>query len=226
MSAETFRNLRSDLYTALKPPAHLDLGEWVEANVCLPSTVAAQSGRMILMPWQREVARLIGDPRVERVTIQKSARVGATQLMVAGIGHYALNDPAPQLVVMPSEADCKMLLTSIIEPTFAASPALRSALTENVSGRDTMLSRHYPGGSLGLVSGAGPKNLRARTARVLWLDEVDGLDMSAGDEGDPVSLAIRRTMIYGTRRKIVMASTPVDEATIRSIRGKAEIPWT
>lgn len=222
MNAETFRTLRADLYSALKPPPHLDMGNWTEANVRLPSTVAAQSGRMVLMPWQREVARSIGDPRVERVTILKSARVGATQLMVAGIAHYALNDPAPQLVVMPSESDCKMLLASIIEPTFAASPVLRSALTENVSGRDTMLSRHYPGGSLALVSGASPKNLRARTARVLWLDEVDGLDMSAGDEGDPVSLAIRRTMTFGTRRKIVMASTPVDEATSRIARAYEE----
>ncbi|MGR3747543.1 phage terminase large subunit family protein [Paracoccus sp. (in: a-proteobacteria)] len=222
MNADAFRDLRAATFTALRPPRQLDLAEWVEQTVRLPGTVAAQSGRMVLMPWQQEVARSIGDPLVERVSILKSARVGATQLMVAGIGHFALNDPAPQLVVMPSESDCKMLLTSIIEPTFAASPALRNALTENVSGRDTMLSRHYPGGSLALVSGASPKNLRARTARVLWLDEVDGLDVSAGDEGDPVALAIRRTMTYGTRRKIVMASTPVDEATSRIARAYDE----
>lgn len=222
MNADPFRQLRRELFQAMRPPPRLDLGEWVESHVRLPSTVAAQAGRMVLMSWQREVARSIGDNRVERVTILKSARVGATQLMVAGIGHFALNDPSPQLVVMPSESDCRMLLTSIIEPTFAASPSLRNALSENVSGRDTMLSRHYPGGSLALVSGASPKNLRARTARVLWLDEVDGLDVSAGDEGDPVSLAIRRTMTYGTRRKIVMASTPVDEATSRIARAYAE----
>lgn len=222
MNADRFRQLRAELFQAMRPPPRLDLGDWVQANVRLPSTVAAQAGRMTLMPWQREVARSIGDNRVERVTILKSARVGATQLMVAGIGHFALNDPSPQLVVMPSESDCRMLLTSIIEPTFAASPTLRNALSENVSGRDTMLSRHYPGGSLALVSGASPKNLRARTARVLWLDEVDGLDVSAGDEGDPVSLAIRRTMTYGTRRKIVMASTPVDEATSRIARAYEE----
>ncbi|WP_333683081.1 phage terminase large subunit family protein [Pontibaca methylaminivorans] len=222
MNADPFRHLRADLFRAMRPPPRLDLGEWVESTVRLPSTVAAQAGRMVLMPWQREVARSIGDNRVERVTILKSARVGATQLMVAGIGHFALNDPSPQLVVMPSESDCKMLLASIIEPTFAASPTLRNALSENVSGRDTMLSRHYPGGSLALVSGASPRNLRARTARVLWLDEVDGLDVSAGDEGDPVSLAIRRTMTYGTRRKIVMASTPVDEATSRIARAYGE----
>lgn len=222
MGFEAFRDLRRDVFAALRPPPLIDLPTWVESNVRLPSTVAAQSGRMILMPWQREVARSIGNPLVERVSLLKSARVGATQLMVAGIGHYALNDPASQLVVMPSESDCKMLLTSIIEPTFAASPTLRTALTENVSGRDTMLSRHYPGGSLALVSGASPKNLRARTARVLWIDEVDGLDVSAGDEGDPVALAIRRTMTYGSRRKIVMASTPVDERTSRILRAYEE----
>lgn len=215
---EHFDALRRATFAALRPPPQLDLADWVEANVRLPATVAAQSGRMVLLPWQRAVATSIGDPLVERVTVLKSARVGATQLMVAGIAHYALNDPAPQLVVMPSESDCRMLMTSVVEPTFAASPALRSALTENVSDRDTMLSRHYPGGSIALVSGASPKNLRARTARILWLDEVDGLEVSAGNEGDPVTLAIRRTMTYGNRRKIVMASTPVDEATSRIAR--------
>lgn len=222
MNADPFANLKREFYCTLRPAPRLDLADWVEKHVRLPSTVAAESGRMKLLPWQREVARSISDPLVERVTLLKSARVGATQLMVAGIGHYALNDPALQLVVMPSESDCRMLMANVIEPTFAASPTLRDALTENVSGRDNMLSRHYPGGTLSLVSGASPKNLRARTARVLWLDEVDGLDLSAGEEGDPVALAIRRTMTFGSRRKIVMASTPVDEATSRIARAYEE----
>ncbi|MDO5630529.1 MAG: phage terminase large subunit family protein [Paracoccus sp. (in: a-proteobacteria)] len=213
--------LRRDVFAAIKPPARLDLAEWVEKNVRLPATVAAQSGRFKLFPYQVEIARSMGNPAVERVSILKSARVGATQLMVAAIGHYALNDPAAQMVVMPSESDCRMLMTNIIEPTFAASPALRNALLEDVSGRDTMLSRHYPGGSLALVSGGSPKNLRARTVRTLWVDEVDGLALSAGDEGDPVALAIRRTMTY-SNRLIVMASTPVDEETSRILRAYNE----
>lgn len=213
--------LRRETFAALTPPARLDLADWVQQNVRLPATVAAQSGRFRLFPYQTEIARSMGNPAVERVSILKSARVGATQLMVAAIGHYALNDPAAQMVVMPSESDARMLMTSIIEPTFAASPALRNALTEDSSGRDTMLSRHYPGGSLALVSGASPKNLRARTARVLWVDEVDGLSLSAGDEGDPVALAIRRTMTY-SNRLVVMASTPVDEETSRILRAYNE----
>ncbi|MFZ1510760.1 MAG: terminase gpA endonuclease subunit [Tabrizicola sp.] len=187
----------------------------------LPSTVAATAGKMRLFPYQRDIARSMGDPCVERVTWLKSARVGATQLAVAALGHYALNDPALTLVVMPSENDCRMLMTAIIEPTFDASPALRQALQKDIAKRDNMLFRQFPGGSLTLVSGASPKNLRARTARVLILDEVDALEVSAGEEGDPVALAIRRTMTFADR-KIIMISTPVDESTSRIARAYAE----
>jgi phage terminase large subunit GpA-like protein len=214
-------DLRREAIALLAPPARLDLADWVESNVRLPSTVAATAGRMRLFPYQREIAQAMGDPAVERVTWLKSARIGATQLGVAALGHYALNDPALVLVVMPSEADCRMLMTAVIEPTFDASPTLRQALQKDVQKRDNMLFRQFPGGSLTLVSGASPKNLRARTARVLILDEVDALEVSAGEEGDPVALAIRRTMTFSDR-KIIMLSTPVDESTSRIARAYAE----
>lgn len=209
--------LRSAMFAALRPPARLDMAEWIEGHVRLPSSLAAQSGPMRLFPYQAEIARSMGDPSIERVSVMKSARLGISQLEVGGIGHFAINDPASQLVVLPSEADCRMMMTAIVEPTFEASPALRGALQQDASGRDTLYSRRYPGGSLDLVSAGSPKNLRARTARVLWLDEVDGLELSAGNEGDPVELAIRRTMTF-PNRKIVMISTPVDEATSRILR--------
>ena len=125
-----------------------------------------------------------------------------------------MNDPAPVLCVLPADADCRLMMTGSIEPTFAASPVLRSALTEDATGRDTMLSRAFTGGTLALVSARSPRNLRARTAKVLILDEVDGFEVSSGDEGDPVSLAIRRTFTFADR-KVIMGSTPVDEETSR-----------
>lgn len=213
-------DLRRALLAALRPAAKLDMAEWIERHVRLPASLAAQSGPMRLFPYQVGIARSIGDPSAERVTIMKSARLGISQLAVGGIGHFAINDPASQLVVLPSEADCRMMMTAIVEPTFDASPALRGALAQDSTGRDTLYSRRYPGGSLDLVSGGSPKNLRARTARVLWLDEVDGLEVSAGNEGDPVELAIRRTMTF-PNRKIVAISTPVEEATSRIVRAYA-----
>lgn len=175
-------------------------------------------------PPQIEIANSIGDDTVERVSILKSARVGgATQLMVGGTlgGHFVENDPpSPVLCVVPAEADARHLMVSVIEPTFQESPpSLRAALSEDSAGRDTMLHRRFAGGgSLSIVSARAPRNLRARTARILFADEIDAYELSAGTEGDPpVELAMRRTMTFGNRR-IVLASTPVDAETSRILR--------
>lgn len=212
-----FTQLRREALSAFRPPPKLALSEWIEGHVFLPSSIAAQPGRMRLWPPQREIADSIGDDTVERVTVLKSARVGATQLMVGALGHFVQNDPAPVLAVVPAEADARHLVVSVVEPTFSESPALRAALTADSAGRDTMLNRQFAGGSLTVVSARAPRNLRARTARVLFADEIDAYELSAGTEGDPVELAMRRTMTFGNR-KIVLASTPVDAETSRILR--------
>lgn len=217
MKDDPYSRLRREAMQVLRPPAKIALSDWVEKNVFLPSAIAAQPGRMRLWPHQRAIADSIGDPGVERVSVLKSVRVGYTQLLTAAIGHYAVNDPSPVLVVVPAEQDARDLMTGNVEPTFAESPLLRAALKADDGGRDTLFQRRFPGGSLKLVSARSPRNLRGHTARVLLLDEVDGFEIDARGEGDPVSLAERRTLSYGDR-KIVMGSTPVDEATSRILR--------
>jgi phage terminase large subunit GpA-like protein len=217
MKHDPYARLRRDAMQVLRPPAKIALSDWVERNVFLPSSIAAQPGRMRLWPHQRQIADSIGDPAVERVSVLKSVRVGYTQLLSAAIGHFAVNDPSPILVVVPAEQDARDLMTGNIEPTFSESPLLRAALKADDGGRDTLFQRRFPGGSLKLVSARAPRNLRGHTARVLLLDEVDGFEISAGGEGDPVTLAERRTLSYGDR-KIVLGSTPVDEATSRVLR--------
>jgi phage terminase large subunit GpA-like protein len=79
---------RKEVLSAFRPPAKLSLSEWIQSAVFLPSSLAAQPGRMRLWRPQLEIADSIGDDTVERVTILKSARVGATQLMVGALGHF------------------------------------------------------------------------------------------------------------------------------------------
>ncbi|RWQ89268.1 MAG: phage terminase large subunit family protein [Mesorhizobium sp.] len=209
--------LRCDAMAALRPPKRLDLADWVEANVVLPSSLAAHPGRMRLWPHQIEIARSMGDSSVERVTMLKSARVGYSQLAVAALGHFTVNDPGPILVVLPAEQDCRDLMVGNIEPVFAESPVLRAALTSNMNDRDTLYSRRFPGGSLKLVSARAPRNLRGHTAKILLLDEVDAFEVDVRGEGDPVALAERRTATFANRR-IFMGSTPVHESTSRILR--------
>jgi phage terminase large subunit GpA-like protein len=217
MPLDALDQIEADAYGALRPPAKIALSEWTESNVVLPSTLAAAPGLMRLFPYQREMADAMGDPSIERVTVLKSARVGYTQLAVAALAHYAANDPAAVLCVLPTESDARHLMTGVIEPTFRESVPLAGLLEADARGRDTMLARHYPGGSLSLVSASSPRNLRARTARVLMMDELDGWEIDARGEGDPVLLAEKRTFTFSDR-KIIAGSTPVDEDTSRIVR--------
>jgi phage terminase large subunit GpA-like protein len=93
----------------------------------LPSSAAPLKGggnhrlgcAINLYPYQKGIAQAIGDPKVERVTVLKSARVGYSTIMIASIAHFIVREPSPILVLMPTEADCRDLMVSDIEPLFA-----------------------------------------------------------------------------------------------------------
>lgn len=108
--------LRADTSALLRPPPKLRLSEWVSEHVRLPSSLSATPGPMRLWPQQVEILDVIGDETTERISILKSARVGASQAMIAAIGHFTGNDPAPQIYLVPSEEDARTLMVSGIEP--------------------------------------------------------------------------------------------------------------
>jgi phage terminase large subunit GpA-like protein len=116
----------------------------------------------------RAIADVIGDPDIERVTLQKAARIGFSVLVAAAIGHYCVNECSPILCLLPVESDCKDFVVSYLEPLFAASPALAGILKDESRvgqrGRShsTMLSRHFPGGSLRVVASHALRSAQRR----------------------------------------------------------------
>lgn len=205
---QTLELVRSNALRALMPPPRLSLPDWIEETVHLPETVSALPGKVRLWSFQRGICEAIEDPDIERITLIKPVRVGFTTMLTATLASYVANEPSPILVVLPTEADARDYMVSDIEPTFDASPALRGLLSDDgdESGRNTLLSRRFPAGSLKLVAAKSPRNLRRHTARILLLDEIDGMEVGA--EGDPITLAERRTMSFASR-KIIAGSTPV-----------------
>jgi len=190
-----------------------NLPKWIESHVCLPTGVTANPGPIRLYPYQRGIAAAIADPAIERVSVLKSARIGYTVLLTSAIAHFVCREPSPVLVLMPTEADCRDFMVSDIEPLFLDSPALAPHLPmphPGRSDRNTLMHRIFKGGSLKIVAAKAPRNLRRHTARILLIDEVDACLATA--EGDPVSLAEKRTLSFANR-KIVVGSTPLEEAT-------------
>jgi phage terminase large subunit GpA-like protein len=204
--------IRRTALRALIPPPKLRLSEWIEANVVLPADTSALPGPVRLWPYQKGIADAISDPAIERVTLVKAARLGFTTLLTGTIGAFIANEPAPILALLPTESDARDYVVSDVEPIFAASPALRGLLSDDVEEgeRNTLLHRRFPGGSLKAVAARAPRNLRRHTARVLLIDEADAMETTA--EGNPLRLAERRTLTF-SNRKIVIGSTPVFEET-------------
>lgn len=175
---------------------------------------------MRLWPYQRGIADAISDAEFERVTVVKPVRVGFTTLLTGMIGSFIANEPSPILALLPTEADCRDYVVSDLEPIFEATPVLRGLISAEAdeSGRNTLMSRRFPGGSLKIVAAKAPRNLRRHTARILLIDEADGMEVTK--EGSPLVLAERRTLSFANR-KIILGSTPTFEETSHVLRSYA-----
>lgn len=210
MTSETLLEVRERARRSIIPPARLKLSQWIEQEVKLPSDVSSLPGSIRLYPFQRGMADAMSDAKIERITVVKSARIGYTTLLVGLLGSHIVNEPAPVLFVLPTEDDCRTFVVSNVEPTFEASPCLANVLAgdQGSEKRNTLLSRRFPGGSLKVIAAKAPRNLRAHNARILIMDETDGMEMTK--EGSPIPIAERRTMSFPDR-KIVIGSTPIYE---------------
>lgn len=159
----------------------------------------------------------ISDPRVSRVVLMASAQVGKTEIANNAIGFFIDQDPSPLLVVQPTVEMAESWSKDRLSPMLRDTPALRGKVAEARS-RDsgnTLLHKRFNGGHVTIVGANAPSGLASRPIRVVVADEVDRYPVSAGTEGDPVSLAIKRTATFWNR-KVVLLSTP-------TVRGASRI---
>ena len=158
----------------------------------------------------------ISDPRVESVVIMSSAQVGKTEVINCAIGYHIDQDPAPIMVVMPTERDAEAWSKDRFAPMARDTPCLAGRISDPKSrdGSNKILHKRFPGGHLTIVGANAPSGLASRPIRILLCDEVDRYPASAGAEGDPVNLAKKRTVTFWNR-KVVLVSTPTVRGTSR-----------
>jgi phage terminase large subunit GpA-like protein len=98
---DILEEMRRRALAALAPQPTMPLSAWLEVSVVLPEGLCAVPGPMRLYSYRREIADAIGDPDIERVTLQKAARIGFSVLVAAAIGNWVANDRAPVLCGLP-----------------------------------------------------------------------------------------------------------------------------
>jgi terminase, large subunit len=198
-----------------KPPPKLDLDEWADRYFVLSAESAAEPGRWRSIPYQRGIMKAFNDPEVERISVMKSARVGYTKILDIAIGYHMHQDPCPMLVVQPTIDDAQGYSKDEIAPMVRDTPVLQGLVSDGYrDSSNTILKKTFPGGVLNLVGANSARGFRRLTVRLVLLDEVDGYPPTAGDEGDQITLATRRSDTFWNR-KIVLGSTPTIQGVSR-----------
>jgi phage terminase large subunit GpA-like protein len=174
----------------------------------------------------------VSDPCVETVVVISSAQVGKTEVLNNVVGYFVDQDPCPILVVQPTIEMGETWSKDRLAPMLRDTPALAGKVKDPRS-RDsgnTLRMKEFPGGRVAIAGANSSASLSSRPVRIVLLDEVDRFPPSAGSEGDPVNLAIKRTATYWNR-KIVIASTPtvkgvsrVEHAWEESDQRRYEVP--
>ncbi len=195
---------------SLRLPPRLNFSEWAERHYRLPVVSSAQPGRFHPWEYQRGILDAMGDPEIERVTWQKSARVGYTKSLMAAIGCWSATSPTSIMLLVPTDDDARRFAVDEVEPMFQESPVLQGLIPQHrINGRNTLTQKAVlGGGSIKIVAARAPRNLRSHDVKVLLVDEADAMEVTA--EGDPIQLAEKRTLAHPDR-KIVVGSTPTIE---------------
>ena len=198
----------------LTPPRRLRLSDYANSTFQLSSDYSARSGQFDtnFAPFQRGMLDAITDPEVNEVVFMTSSQVGKSVILMIALAYYMDIDPAPILLVFPTERLGKDFSKDRISAMIRDNPSLDALFTSSKRNPDnTVLHKRYPGGSLAIVSAQSPTDLSSRPIRIVLMDEVDRMPLNVGDggiqEGDPVTLAAKRSLTFWNS-KLVLTSTP------------------
>jgi phage terminase large subunit GpA-like protein len=147
----------------------------------------------------------------------KGAQIGGTEVLLNFCGFIMAHAPAPTLLIQPSVEMAKRFSKQRLDSLISSTPVLRDRVKDSRS-RDsgnTILMKEFSGGVLILTGANSAVGLRSLPARFVLADELDGWPQDADGEGDPLTLAIKRTVAFGRTRKILAVSTPTIEGFSR-----------
>lgn len=203
-------DLQLPFFRALKPPPRFTVSQWADASRMLSPEASAEPGRWVTdrAPYQRAIMDAVCDPLVDTVVVMSSAQVGKTEILLNIIGYTIDLDPGPMLLIQPTLEMAEAFSKDRLEPMLRDSPALRDKVHHGRrDGANTIRHKTFPGGHITLAGSNSSAGLASRPIRIVLADEIDRWDLSVGDEGDPLSLAEKRTTTFWNR-KLLAVSTP------------------
>ena len=163
-----------------------------------------------ITPFAIEIMDAFNDPLVEKITMMASSQVVKTEIIKNIIAWIVVNDPAPILVIYPTDGDARDFSVEKLEPMIKYNKFLRDRFSpaKSNSTENKTLFKKFKGGFLAIAGGRVPQDLARRSVKYVIVDDRDRVGV-AGLEGDAVALAWQRTESYTfLGRKLIEVSSP------------------
>ncbi|MDT8901846.1 phage terminase large subunit family protein [Anaeroselena agilis] len=214
IAAKTLSLFQRLLRQYVAPALRMTVSEWADKYRFLPTDYAAEPGRWNTSraPYQKAIMDAFTQRGVRRVVAMLAAQLGKSEILTNVLGRFVHLDPCPALMVQPNIEAAEAFSKERLAPTVRDTPVLKRLIADPKT-RDsgnTLLKKLFPGGFLALVGSNSPAGLASRSIRLLLVDELDRFEASAGTEGDPFSLAEKRTSNFWNAI-IGVFSTPTDD---------------
>lgn len=187
-------------------PPQMDVSVWADAHRRIAKGSGAEPG-----PWRtdrhpplREIMDCLSDHSpVRLVDFMKSAQIGATEIGINWTCYVIDRGVDSMIVAQPVKDLARSWAVSKFDPGVLEMPLLLAKMHG-----DNTLEKRFPGGTLWVIWSNSSKQLRQRTARYIFMDEVDEYPRDVGGQGPADQQLEARAMSYGDRAKIYRACTP------------------
>lgn len=209
-SKKNINQIALEVVKSVKPPPKLTVTQWADRERVISPEISSEPGDWDTnrAPYQREIMNVFNDPSIHTIVVMASSQVGKTEILNNIIGFTIDKDPGPIMVVQPTLKLATEWSKERLTPMLRDTPCLKDKIPINKRHSDNeILHKKFPGGNINITGANSPSSLASRPARILLMDEVDRYPVSAGTEGDPAHIAIKRTTTFWNR-KIVYVSTP------------------
>ena len=189
----------------LSPPEQLTVSDWAEKYRILDAKSSAMPG-----PWSNDITPYLkgvmdefNNYETEKIVFAKPTQVGGTEALQNMIGYIVMQDPAPTMIVYPTDTLAKSISENRLQPMLKATPEIAKKFDDT----SPLLELQFDGMYLTLAGSNSPSGLASKPIRFLMMDEVDKYPGASNKEADPIKLATERTKTFHNK-KIYITSTP------------------
>lgn len=203
-----------DYFSVFMPPPDRSLSQWADEERYIAAGTSSEPGKWKTsrVEYMRQPMDTATSGEYNKLILMGGTQWGKTEFLLNLLGFYISEDPSPILFINPSKDSADDFSEERFTPMVEATPCLRSKIEPNKSrdSKNTINNKKFKNDAhIAFVGSNVPNDVASRSRRIIIGDEIDRWALSAGKDGDVISLARQRLKNWWNSFE-ALASTPVD----------------